>query len=136
MARSSRHLARPSPRSRRSPSPCTTAALASDDPAPPSPQPQPRTVGRAGALTGRGEPSRGRQPHQGRGARSAFFRWLCPSPQPTIKKKPRTHPQNLQRAPFGTKTARLPPPPPSEIWGRGAPSSGLSPARVAGQLCG
>lgn len=48
MARSSRHLARPSPCSRRSPSPRTAAALASDDPAPPSPQPQPRTVGRAG----------------------------------------------------------------------------------------
>lgn len=99
MARSSRHLASPSP----------LPPLAPAAPPPrarqrlwpqmiPLPPPPNRSPAQSGGRTHqRGELGRGQYPHQGRGARSAYSRRLCPYSQTIIEKKPTLTPKPATR---------------------------------------
>lgn len=103
----------------------------------PLPPPPNRSPAQSGGRTHRrGGAEQRTAAAPGPGCPQCLFPLALPLPPSDNQKETPHSPQNLQSASFGTTTACLPPPPPLEIWGRGAPSSGLSPAWVAGQLCG
>lgn len=101
----------------------------------PLPPPPNRSPAQSGGRTHRrGGAEQRTAAAPGPGCPQCLFQLAMPFPPNNNQKETPHSPKNLPPAPFGTKTACLPPPPPSEIWGRGAtllraePSLGSRPA--------